>query len=345
MSPRTSVVHDDSSRDTGDRRGPPQSGTARRLSLIAASALLDVISIAVRRIPLRLRYLPADAMTLPIPRLVPGLRSTTTRNFAIMLGAAGDDPLAALLASESICNYGRMAIDFLAARTETAEQLRARATVIGVEHFSAAQRDGRGVILTVPHLGSWDVGAVIAEAYGVKLTVVTESNWVTELVAGARVDHGVTLVPRNRSLRPLIRALARGEAVVLLSDIANDGVQTIDVPFFGHPTPFPIGAARLAARTGAPVVVVYAVRLSNNSYRVEALPALRVNPCLAEEDAVCELTAAIAAMFQRIVTAYPAQWYPFHPIWPDLFDAATSLGENGHVQPACRPAAEAKETR
>jgi KDO2-lipid IV(A) lauroyltransferase len=235
-----------------------------------------------------------------------------------MLAVRPDDPLAALLARKSIRNYARMSIDFLASRMESAAALRARTTVVGVEHFYDAQQDGRGVILAVPHVGSWDLGAVIAEAYGVTVTVVTESNWVAELVAGSRMSHGVTLVPRGHSLRTLFRALARHETIVLLSDVANDGVQTMQVPFFGNLAPFPIGPARLAARTNAPVVVVFAVRLPDMTYRIEVLPPLRAKSDVAEEENVRVLTAAVAEDFQRIITAYPAHWYPFHPIWPDL---------------------------
>jgi KDO2-lipid IV(A) lauroyltransferase len=249
--------------------------------------------------------------------LLPRLRTVATRNFAMMLGVRPDDPLAVLLARESIRNYARMAIDFLASRTESAATLRARTTVVGVQHFYDAQHDGRGVILAVPHVGSWDLGTVIAGAYGVSITVVTESNWVTELVAGSRMSHGVTLVPRGRSLRTLFRALARHETVVLLSDVANDGVQTMQVPFFGNLAPFPIGPARLAVRTNAPIVIVFAVRLPDMTYRIEVLPPLRAKSALAEEENIGALTAAVAGDFERIITAYPAHWYPFHPIWPD----------------------------
>jgi KDO2-lipid IV(A) lauroyltransferase len=290
---------------------------ARKLSFALASGLLSAVSTGIRLLPPRARYLPADAISAPLS-LLPRLRSITTRNFAIMLGVPPSDPLAALLAQESIRHYGRMAIDFLVSHTESAATLRMRAKVVGAHEFYDAQRDERGVILSVPHMGSWDVGAVIAEAIGIRITVVTESNWVADLVAGSRMSHGVTLVPRGHSLRTLFRALARRETVVLLSDVANDGVQSMNVPFFGHLAPFPIGPARLATRTGAPIVIVFAVRLPDLTYRVEVLPALRARSDVDVEENVGALTAAIAADFQRIITAYPAHWYPFHPIWPDL---------------------------
>ncbi len=300
-----------------------------RLSLGTASALLDAASAATRRLPARLRYLPADALTVPFGLLPSRVRTAASHNYAIVLGTSPRDPIAVSLARASIRNYGRMAMDFLASRTEMPERVRARATVIGDHYFFDALNARRGVILAMPHVGSWDVSAVIAEAYGVKLTVVTEGGWAAQLVAGARTDHGVELVPRDHSVRALFRALARQEVVVLLSDVANDGVPTLDVPFFGHPAPFPVGPARLALRTRAPIVVAFAVRQPDNTYHVEALPALSA-PCpTSESDAVAQLTAAIAAAFERIISAHPEQWYPFHPIWPGAPWPVNSLQSDG----------------
>lgn len=287
----------------------------RRASLAVASQLMNGVSWGLRRLPGSLRYLPADCVTLPVSYLLAGKLRIARRNFATALGLDVADRKVRRLARVSMRNYGRMAIDFLAARTASSAELSSRMTTVGYEHYQDALRDNRGVIFAVPHLGSWDVAAVLAEAYSAKLTIVTESDWATELVAGARVSHGVTLVPRDRSLRALFRALARKEAVVLLADIANDGVQTIDVPFFGKPAPFPDGPARLAVRTRAPIVVVYCVRLPDRTYLMEAQPPIRTDPTISEDDNVVTLTAAMASGFGRIVAAHPEHWYPYHPMW------------------------------
>lgn len=289
--------------------------TLRHISLAIASRLMNGVSRGLRVLPGSSRYLPADCITLPVSYMLIGKIRIARQNFATALGLDVADPKVHQLARASIRNYGRMAIDFLAARTASGEELRARQTTIGYEHYADALSDQHGVIFALPHLGSWDVAAVIAEIYGCKLTIVTESDWATELVAGARIGHGVTLVPRDGSLRVLFRALARKEVVVLLADVANEGVPTIGVPFFGRPAPFPVGPARLAVRTRAPILVLYCVRLPDNTYLMEALPPLRPDPEMSEEENVAALTAAMAAGFARIIAAHPEHWYPFHPMW------------------------------
>lgn len=306
--------------EMGSRTDTPAAQTRqaiylRRNALDVATALMDATSYTLRRLPPPIRYLPADAVTLPLTRLALPHKAVIERNFAVMLGLPDDHPRVRSLARASVENFGRMAIDYLGVRTMTADEVLTWVSSRGEEYLSDALGGGRGVILALPHLGSWDVAAAFAQAFGCRLTVVTESDWMADLVAGSRSGTGLTLVPRDRSLRMLFRTLARNDCVAMLSDIAADGLQAAQVPFFGRPAPFPTGPARLSRRTGASILVVSSVRLPDKTYRVEAQPPLRADPDKADLEDIRDLTAAMAAGFERVVAAYPEQWYPFHPIW------------------------------
>ncbi len=286
-------------------------------SLAGASALMDGVSRAVRALPARYRYLPADLVTLPVILLAARLRATIERNYATALAAPITDSRVRRLARASVRNYGRMAIDFLAVRTMTLDEVLGWVTPVNERYLREALEGGRGALLILPHFGSWDVAASFAQAFGLQLTIVTEGNWVAELVAGSRTSHGVTLVPRERSLRPLFRALARNECVVMLSDIAKYDLQAAAVPFLGHPARFPLGPARLSRQTSAPILVVSCARLPGGRYRIEPQPPLYADPGKPMQEAVADLTARVAAGFARVVAAHPAQWYPFHEIWDE----------------------------
>lgn len=288
---------------------------ARGLSLVVAGGMLDGVSAAIRRAPVRSRYAVSDRIIWALGPTLGRARRAAETNFRRVIGPSA----APFVAARSLRNYGRMAMDFLSSRTMSQDEIMRLVEVRGEEHFHAAMARGRGVIFALPHAGSWDVAAVFAQAYGCKLTIVTESDWATELVAGSRRSHGVTLAPRDQSLRTLFRALRRQECVVMLSDVTPPGVQTAEVPFFGAPAPFPLGPARLSIATGAPVLVIMSVRVAENRYLVEAQPALMPPaPVRGQrgDEAVVAMTTDIAAGFERIIRAYPDQWYPYHPIWP-----------------------------
>lgn len=290
---------------------------AGRQAFGAAAAAMDLTSGMIRALPLAARYRLADALSWPFVLLWLPTRPAIVQNYATILGLPTSHPQVRGMARRSVRNYGRMAMDFLTVRTMDGAEIQAWATGIGWPYMDEAVAGGRGVIMALPHLGSWDVAAAFAQSHGMQLTVVTEGNWVAELVAGSRSSHGVTLAPRTGSLRPLFRALARNECVAILCDVAPAGVPAIEVPFFGRPAPFPIGPARLAQRTGAPILVASSVRLPDNSYVVQGQPLLRADPALPTEQAVARLTAQIVAGFERVIAATPDQWYPFHPMWSE----------------------------
>lgn len=288
-----------------------------RQSLTVGAALMDGASLLVRRLPTRYRYLPADAITVPLGLLPTRRRALIERNYSTLLGLPAAHAHARRLARRSIRNFGRMAIDFLIVRTMADPDVYSWVIPEGQSYFDQALEARRGVIFVLPHAGSWDIAAAFAQAYGCKLNVVTEPSWAAELVAGSRRGHGVTLVPRDRSLRPLFRALARNECAVMLSDIARDDVQSLAVPFGPHPAPFPMGPARLGQHTGAPILVVSCLRLRDGRYLIKARPPLFPDPALPAMEDVKRLTGKMAEGFEHIVRAAPDQWYPFHPVWPE----------------------------
>ncbi len=288
---------------------------AYTLSLSWASHLMDLVSYGLRRLPPARRYSASDAITWTVARLMPARRRLVERNFAQMLGVQFDHPRARQLAEASFRNYGRMAVDFLIVRTMMNEEIWSWVRPGGEETFKELLKEGRGEIFALAHAGSWDVAAAFALAYGLRLTIVTESNWGTQLVAGSRLERGLYLAPRDRGLRQVFRALGRNEMVAIMSDIVPEGVQSVEVPFFGRPARFPLGAARVAYRTGSPILVVSSFRMPDHSYVVAAERPVRVDRSLPEDEALRKATAEIVREFENLIRKYPDQWYPFGRIW------------------------------
>src|SRR5437764_7784865 len=151
---------------------PGRSGSTSRVTaycLLPAAYCMDLVSDAVRHLPPRVRYLPADAIAVPLALLWSRRRQVTEQNFAIMLGVSPSDPSVRTLVRRSMRNFGRMAIDFLTVRTMTARDVWAWGTPVGEACLADAQRDHRGIILVFPHAGSWDVAAAYAQTYGLQL--------------------------------------------------------------------------------------------------------------------------------------------------------------------------------
>lgn len=135
--------------------------------------------------------------------------------------------------------------------------------------IESAYQKGKGVIFLTPHLGCFEI---VAQALALQfsaqhgpLTVLyrpARKAWMAELVANSRDRPGLIAVPTNLfGVRQMIKALRKGEAVGLLPDQVPPDGMGLWSSFFGKEAYTMTLAARLAAQTGATVLVGWGRRL------------------------------------------------------------------------------------
>jgi Kdo2-lipid IVA lauroyltransferase/acyltransferase len=138
-----------------------------------------------------------------------------------------------------------------------------------ITRVAAAYQTGKGVIFLTPHLGCFEIVAqALAQQFSAPygpLTVLyrpARKAWMAQLVANSRDRPGLTAVPTNLSgVRQMIKALRKGEAVGLLPDQVPPDGMGLWSGFFGKDAYTMTLAARLAAQTGATVLVSWGERL------------------------------------------------------------------------------------
>ena len=139
----------------------------------------------------------------------------------------------------------------------------------GAEHFEAAMRAGKGVIIMSPHIGSWEIGAqAIAEKFGpefgdmVVLFRPARKAWLERLVANARTRPFLNSTPTTLSgVRTLMRTLRAGGYTAILPDQVPPMGQGVWAPFFGRDVYTMTLLAKLAQQTGAQVIQTWCERL------------------------------------------------------------------------------------
>jgi KDO2-lipid IV(A) lauroyltransferase len=184
------------------------------------------------------------------------------------------------------------------------------------------RREGRGVLILTGHLGCWELlGAWLAQEMGglVVVTGVIHNEPVDRLVNDRRRRLGMTPVPRDGDLRPLLKQLREGGVAAVLMD-QNTRVENLDVPFFGTPAPTARGFARMAFRTGAPVLPL-AIARDSDGHQVIHGPPLRPERYASgncEWDLLVDCNRALEALILR----NPEEWVWFHRRWPDDDESA-----------------------
>lgn len=130
-----------------------------------------------------------------------------------------------------------------------------------------AQLQGRGVILAIPHYGSWEmVGLYCAKHYPMtSMYAPQENSQADHLIRRARQRTGAKLVPTDiNGIRAMSKALKHQELVAILPDQSpKDNGQF--VPFFNTPCYTMTLLPKLARKTNAVVLFTYAKRLEDSS--------------------------------------------------------------------------------
>ncbi|MBA2473262.1 MAG: phosphatidylinositol mannoside acyltransferase [Pseudonocardiales bacterium] len=186
-----------------------------------------------------------------------------------------------------------------------------------VEYLNDALARGRGVVISLPHSGNWDMaGLWLVGQHGAFSTVVERlaPEALYQRFVAYRASLGFDIVPLTGAGSParrLIHRLDAGGVVCLLADrdLTGGGMA---VEFFGATARMPLGPARLAAATGATLLVV-GCWFTADGWGIRFHPPVSVP----NRSAVMQATQAVADCFATDIAAHPQDWHMLQPLWID----------------------------
>lgn len=248
--------------------------------------------------------------------LSPAQRRNALANYALVLGRSTDDPAVARLARLAFANYGRMLADFVLIGSLGRAELLERLTIGGREHVDAALAGGRGCIMAVPHMGSWDMGGSYAGALGYRIAAVAERfpGSLDEAVVATRQALGLRVIPLGRAaVRGIMDELGANAIVALLCDLPQG--PGVEVEFFGRRAVVPGGPGSIALKTGAPLLPATVYRTGPGRYHVQVEEPLSATSEGTGKDAGRRLMQAVVHRFEAFIRERPEQWYAFRPMF------------------------------
>lgn len=156
------------------------------------------------------------------------------------------------------------------------EVLRNVRTVHGIQHFDAARRHGKGIIVLTPHLGCFEIIGLYV-AYQMPMTCmyrVPKMSWMDPVIRGGRERGQMHLARADLGgVRVLLKALKRGEAIGLLPDQVPGNGEGEWASFFGRQAYTMTLAGRLIESSGASVLLSYCERLPRGAgYALHFVP-------------------------------------------------------------------------
>lgn len=248
------------------------------------------------------------------------------RNLRRVLGPRADPPTLAAAVHGGMRSYARYWKETfrLPAMDLAAVAAAAASTTIGAEHIARAQREGRGMVLTVPHAGNWDIaGLWVTRTFGSMTTVVERLRPETlyDKFVAYRQSLGMEILPLTGGVPPaqvLRERLTAGGIIALVGD-RDLSANGIPVSFFGEPARFPAGPAMLAALTDSYLCPTDLSFVDGGWVQHIHPPLELAGTRLAEQ--VRSGAQQIADIFQAGIAAHPTDWHMLQPFWPADFPA------------------------
>ncbi len=246
-----------------------------------------------------------------------GRRHNALENYGAVLGLPEDHPEVRTLARRAFANYARTMADFVLMGSMRPEAVRAMVTIDGREHADAALALGRGAILALPHMGSWDFAGSIAGIWGYRIAAVADPfpGSLNQAVIETRSIHGLEVIPLGRSaVRAINGVLDANGMVALMCDLPHG--PGVEVRLLGHMATVPSGPAAIACRRGIPILPVYSRRTGSPGYHLHVDPPIHPPeaPRCRGKEAVVEVMQEVMERLEVFIHEYPDQWYAFRHI-------------------------------
>lgn len=182
---------------------------------------------------------------------------------------------------------------------------------------------GQPAIIATAHLGDWELLAAYLARRGVRGGVVVldrredpTSAWLT----GLRTRNGVPTHAHDAPPRQLLRALAQGQVVGLLTDLETPRSEQLTLPFLGVPALCAVAPAGLARLSGVPIVPLVCVRTrpdeqTGATWRVEATESITWTQSEAPAQESERVLRALNAVYEGWIRRWPEQWAWHQPRW------------------------------
>jgi Kdo2-lipid IVA lauroyltransferase/acyltransferase len=189
----------------------------------------------------------------------------------------------------------------------------------GLENFESARNRNNGVILFTGHLGAWELTSYGFSLLGHPLSFLVrriDNEKIEGLVDRYRTSFGNKTLDKFSAARSMVKILRAGEVLGLLLDLNTLDDEGIFVDFFGVPASTNFVVAKLALRTQAPILPLFAPwDAKRGKYLWQLHPPVSVELSGNEEENVRKLTAKLTLIIEEQIRRYPDQWLWIHKRW------------------------------
>lgn len=222
------------------------------------------------------------------------------------------------LVARSMSSYMRYWCDTFRIQNWSTERVRKTVTTTNDHLLLDPMKDGRGVVVALPHSGNWDHAGAYFCSLGVPLVTVAERlkpEALFQKFLRHRESMGFEVLSLDsRSFVTLVKRAKEKRLIALVADrdLSHSG---IDVSFFGSNARMPSGPALLAVKTEIPLIVAH-VSYTQIGIHID-FQEVPVPTGGAEAARIQETVQMMADLFALGIAKHPQDWHMLQRIWVD----------------------------
>jgi KDO2-lipid IV(A) lauroyltransferase len=214
-------------------------------------------------------------------------------------------------------NFGKVLFEVCWAWRLDDRKLLRHFRVYGLDHMRRACRRNRGVLALTGHFGNWELLSTVVAWLDRPISIVYRPLDFTPLsrfIEAFRRRFGAELIHRRKAIRRILAVLGEGGIVAVLLDQSVDWYEGVFVDFFGRRACTNQAMARLALKTGAPVIPVFLIR-NDDGFAATFLPEI---PLIRTGDPIKDVemnTENYNRAIESVIRSHPEQWFWVHRRW------------------------------
>jgi len=227
-----------------------------------------------------------------------------------------DEPALRNLMRSYYRGFADVLVETIKSSTISAEEIRRRVSVVGIEAVREALVAGTPVLLLAAHQCNWEwMLQKVALELGFPLDAAykpLKNAWAEQEMWKLRSRFGVRMIPGQDLLADILKQGRTPRAIAMLADQEPKSAdRNYWTRFLNRDTAFYVGPEEIARVTGFPVFFVGMQRLSRGRYEVQLVPLKRFKERLDSG----ALTERYARQVEAQIQRGPADWPWSHKRW------------------------------
>lgn len=252
-------------------------------------------------------------------------REKAWKNFNLAFQNEYSDQEKSKIILRSFENLGQSLVEVIKFKQIRSDNIDQFVKLEGEESLMKAFSLQKGIVFVTAHFGNWELMGITLAIKGYPTNVIAAPLYdsrLDQLMNNYRLLHGVQTIQRGgeRGARKILSALKNNQILGLLIDQDIDA-EGVFVDFFNHKAFTPSGAASLALKSGASVILGFIHREPDGRHKIILKGPVELIRQGNMEQNIYENTVLFTKEIEENIRHYPDQWVWMHNRWQTKYRA------------------------